>query len=86
MSSSTRTKKVILWVAATAFSSQTLFTSPPRPPSWWQQQRVTVLALWVFLPFGFKRVSCLLLRVLDALAEDDDGVPRARVPLRLSVP
>ena len=32
--------------------------------------------LWVFLPFGFKRVSCLLLHVLDALAEGDDGVPR----------
>ena len=62
------------------------FTSPPRPPSWWQQQRVTVLTLWVSLPFVFKRSSCLLLHVLDALAEDDDGVPRARAPLRLSVP
>ena len=47
---------------------------------------MTVLTLWVFLPFGFKRLSCLLLRVLDALAEDDDGVPKARAPLRLCVP
>ena len=47
---------------------------------------VTVLTLWVSLPFVFKRSSCLLLHVLDALAEDDDGVPRARAPLRLSVP
>ena len=27
-----------------------------------------------------------LLHVLDALAEDDDGVPKARAPLRLCVP
>ena len=47
---------------------------------------MTVLTLWVFPPFGFKRLSCLLLHVLDALAEDDDDVPRARALLRLSVP
>ena len=85
MSSSTRMKKVILWVAATAFSSQTLYFSA--------EAAILVAAAAcdgahavVSLPFGFKRLSCLLLHVLDALAEDDDGVPIARALLRLSVP
>ena len=78
-------KKVILWVATTVFSSQTLYFSA--------EAAILVAAAAcdgahavVFLPFGFKRLSCLLLHVLDALAEDDDGVPRALAPLRLRVP
>ena len=74
-------KKVILRVAATVVSSQTLYFSAEAAIL-----VAAVLTLWVFLPFGFKRLSCLLLHVLDALAEDDDGVPRARAPLRLCVP
>ena len=54
---------------------------------------MTVLTLWVFLPFGFKRLSCLLLHVLDALAEDDDALcvayklaPRMALHIRLHMP
>ena len=86
MSSSTRRmKRVILWVAATVISSQTLY--------FFAEAAILVAAAAcdgvhavISMPFGFKRLSCLLLHVLDALAEDDDGVPRARAPLRLCVP
>ena len=79
-------KKVILWVAATVVSSQTLYFSAEAAILVAAAACDGAHAVGVSLPFVFKRLSCLLLHVLDALAEDDDGVPRARAPLRLCVP